>query len=97
MARTTVRELSPAMGETVHVRLESFTVPCIVLDVKNAWGNVRLLVKPVLGLGEQWIELGRLVAAPPPAPARAARCTTCLGLPAEPNDTLCAACLRNWA
>lgn len=59
--RNTVRELAPAVGETVFVRMETFRVPCVVLDAKNSWGKVRLLVTPVYGEGEQWIELERLV------------------------------------
>ena len=60
----TVRELTPAIGARVSVRFESLTIACTVLDAKNTWNKVRILVQPVAGQGEQWIELGRLVAAP---------------------------------
>jgi len=62
--RNTVRDLVPAVGAKVTVRFEKLAIVCTVLDAKNSYGQVRLLVEPVAGAGEQWIELGRLVAAP---------------------------------
>jgi hypothetical protein len=59
--RNTVTELIPAVGAAVDVRFEGLTVTCAVLDAKNSWGKVRLLVAPLAGAGDQWIELGRLV------------------------------------
>ena len=59
----TCRELTPAVGASVRVRFESLTIDCTVVDAKNSWGQVRLLVQPVAGTGAQWIEMGRLVAA----------------------------------
>ena len=57
----TVRQLTPAVGEQVLVRFEELALECTVVDAKNSWGKVRLLVRPVAGVGEQWVELGRLV------------------------------------
>jgi hypothetical protein len=57
---TTAREMIPALGAHVLVRFESLTVECWVKDVKNAWGKPRLLIVPVVGSGEQWVELGRV-------------------------------------
>jgi hypothetical protein len=62
----TVRQLVPALGSTVLVRFEELTIECNVADAKNSWGKVRLLVEPLAGKGQQWIELGRLVTAPRP-------------------------------
>ena len=56
----TVRELMPALGEQVAVRFEDMIFDCTVLDAKNSWGKVRILVQPIKGTGQQWIELGRL-------------------------------------
>jgi hypothetical protein len=56
----TAKQMLPAIGQTVCVALESMHVLCIVVDVKSAWGKVRLLVKPVTGTGEQWIEMARV-------------------------------------
>jgi hypothetical protein len=61
-ARNTVNDLTPAVGARVLVRFEPLTIACVVMDAKNTWNKVRLLVVPVAGEGSQWIELGRLVA-----------------------------------
>ena len=60
--RNTVKQLQPALGDTVGVSFEKLTIACRVLDAKNSYGQVRLLVAPLAGDGEQWIELGRLRA-----------------------------------
>jgi hypothetical protein len=57
---TTAREMIPALGAHVTVRFESLTVECWVKDVKNSYGRPRLLIVPVVGSGEQWVELGRV-------------------------------------
>ena len=62
--RNTASELIPAVGAQVLVRFEDLAVRCKVLDAKNSWGKVRLQITPVGGYNRQWIELGRLVAAP---------------------------------
>jgi hypothetical protein len=62
--RNTVRELTPAIGESVYVQFESLAILATVVDAKNSWGKVRLLIRPAMGVGEQWIELSRLVANP---------------------------------
>jgi hypothetical protein len=58
----TVKMLYPAIGQTVAVRCESWSIPMIVMDVKQAYGVVRFLVSPQHGNGhgEQWVEIGRL-------------------------------------
>ena len=61
MMRHTVTALAPAIGATVAVRMQDLTIDCQVIDAKNSWGKVRLLVQPVAGRGEQWVELERLV------------------------------------
>lgn len=65
MARNTVRELLPAVGAEVLVRFEALQVWMRVLDAKCSYGNERILVTPLNGRGEQWIELG--IAVPPVA------------------------------
>ena len=71
----TVRELVPAIGATVGVRFESLIIDATVVDAKNSWGKVRLLIRPAAGVGEQWIELNRL-------------CATAGTLPTETLNTL---------
>lgn len=60
--RQTVRELIPAIGAHVAVRFESIEIKCRVLDAKNAYGKVRLLIEPISGNGSQWIELSRVAS-----------------------------------
>lgn len=57
----TARQLAPAIGATVTVRCEQLHIRCLVKDAKNAYGQVRILVMPVAGEGEQWVELSRLI------------------------------------
>ncbi len=54
-----------AIGANVLVRYEDLWVTCIVMDVKSAWGRERLLVRPVVGDGTQWVEMGRIVRVLP--------------------------------
>ncbi len=57
----TANYMIPAVGQTVQVRAESWTIPMRVRDVKSAWGNIRLEVEPIHGSGRAWIELSRVV------------------------------------
>lgn len=57
----TANEMSPAVGHSVTVRFESIQVECRVIDVKHVYGKPRILIIPVNGTGQQWIELTRLV------------------------------------
>ena len=59
----TVNSMSRAIGQVVNIKLESFRVPMTVLDVKSAWGEIRLLVSPVNGLGQAWVTLARVSKA----------------------------------
>ena len=58
----TAREMVPAIGAVVlvSVGVGDLVVSCRVKDVKTAWNQVRLLVSPVTGKGEAWVELSRL-------------------------------------
>jgi len=55
----TTKMMTPAIGQVVNVRAESWTIPMTVVDAKSAWGQVRLLVRPLRGTGEAWVELSR--------------------------------------
>jgi hypothetical protein len=55
----TAMAMTQKIGSQVLVRMEAFSVLCDVLDAKNAYGNVRYLVRPVAGDGEAWVDAGR--------------------------------------
>jgi len=45
-----------ATMKTILVRFEQVLVPCVVVEEKNAYGNKRILVEPVSGVGRQWVD-----------------------------------------
>lgn len=57
---TTAREMLPAIGQTVSVRSDIGEVHCKVLDVKSAYGRNRLLIVPIAGTGETWVDITRV-------------------------------------
>ena len=57
----TATQMIVAVGAIVAIRCESLEVSCIVVDVKNAYGRERMLVKPVAGDGSQWVEMSRVI------------------------------------
>lgn len=61
----TAKDMLPAIGSRALVRFESILVECIISDAKFAYGNARVLVSPVSGQGQQWVEFSRLVSAVP--------------------------------
>jgi hypothetical protein len=64
---TTALDMIPAIGARVSVRFESIQIEATVKNVKNSWGQPRLLIAPVSGSGEQWVELGRVTVPAPEA------------------------------
>ena len=62
MKHHTVKYMTPAIGKHVDVAcgIGNIAFTAIVMDVKSSWGNIRLLVRPLSGQGESWIELSRL-------------------------------------
>jgi hypothetical protein len=62
---TTALDMIPAIGARVSVRFESLQIEATIKNVKNAWGQPRLLIAPVSGTGEQWVELGRVTVPAP--------------------------------
>jgi len=59
---TTALDMIPALGARVLVRCEAMQIECTVKNVKNSYGQPRLLVAPVAGSGEQWVEMRRVTA-----------------------------------
>lgn len=62
MKHHTARNMAPAIGQRVDVAcgIGNIAFTAVVQDVKSSWGNIRLLVRPLNGQGESWIELSRL-------------------------------------
>ena len=56
----TALQMLPAIGARVFVNCELLRVECEVKDVKNSWGKPRLLIAPISGTGQQWVEMGRV-------------------------------------
>lgn len=65
-ANTNVKEMVDLIGTTVRVKVEGFYVPMTISDVKIAYGNKRLLVSPVGGEGESWIDSSRVTTLTEP-------------------------------
>jgi len=66
----TARELIEAVGSTVELKLSAMndvTIFARVLDAQERWGMPRLLVEPVAGSGQTWINLDRVVRVVQPA------------------------------
>jgi hypothetical protein len=59
----TAKQMIIAVGTKVLVRCETIWVTCVVIDVKNVYGRERLLIRPVVGDGTQWVEMSRIVRA----------------------------------
>lgn len=58
----TAREMVPAIGAEVliAVGVGDIACACKVMDVKTSWNQVRLLVQPLAGSGEAWVDSSRL-------------------------------------
>jgi hypothetical protein len=57
----TATQMIPALNQTVTLRCGDLHVACTVIDVKSVYGRERVLVTPVAGAGERWVELTSLV------------------------------------
>lgn len=48
------------IGKTGALRCESLSVEVTIADAKRSYGRTLLLVRPVAGAGEQWVEESRV-------------------------------------
>lgn len=62
----TATQMIPAVGTQVEIKtgVGTVTVLCDVRDVKTVYGSIRLLVSPVAGSGNAWVEMSRIRAIP---------------------------------
>ena len=48
------------IGKTGVLRCEYLSVEVVIVDSKRSYGRTLLLVRPVAGSGEQWVEESRV-------------------------------------
>ena len=87
----TAREMAEMIGTTVQVKVESFQVPMTVTDAKVAYGNRRLLVSPIGGRGQAWVDASRI------EPQRSQKSTPQDERGSRPEETTESALARVWA
>ena len=87
----TAREMAEMIGTTVQVKVESFQVPMTVTDAKVAYGNKRLLVSPIGGRGQAWVDASRI------EPQRSQKSTPQDERGSHPEETTESALARMWA
>jgi hypothetical protein len=51
------------VGRSAMVRFEKVSVQCNIIDSRYQWGRTDLLVEPVGGDGQQWVEKSRVIEA----------------------------------
>jgi hypothetical protein len=83
--------MAEIIGTTVQVKVESFQVPMTVTDAKVAYGNRRLLVSPIGGRGQAWVDASRI------EPQRSQKSTPQDERGSHPEETTEAALARMWA
>lgn len=60
----TASEMIKAIGKQVMMKVEDLKVLVTIKDVKQAYGQVRVQVEPVQGIGTQWVSVDRLSGVP---------------------------------
>ena len=59
-AEQNASSLALYIGKTGALRCEYLAVDVMVVDAKRSYGRTLLLVRPVSGSGEQWVEANRI-------------------------------------
>jgi hypothetical protein len=59
-AEQNASSLALYIGKTGALRCEYLSVDITVADAKRSYGRTLLLVRPVVGTGEQWVEESRI-------------------------------------
>ena len=59
-AEQNASSLALFIGKSGALRCEYLCVDVTVADAKRSYGRTLLLVRPVAGTGEQWVEEGRV-------------------------------------
>jgi len=57
------KQTAAAIGkEALLLSEKSFQIPVKIISLKEAYGRLRLLVSPVGGIGEEWVDVSRIMA-----------------------------------
>jgi hypothetical protein len=56
----TTRQMQPVVGMSGVLRFEKLDVGVTILDVRQVWGRVDVLVEPCAGSGQQWVSSDRV-------------------------------------
>lgn len=59
-AEQNASSLALYLGKTGVLRCEYLSVEVMIVDAKRSYGRTLLLVRPVSGAGEQWVEESRV-------------------------------------
>ena len=59
-AEQNASSLALYIGKTGVLRCEYLSIDVTIADAKRSYGRTLLLVRPVSGSGEQWVEEGRV-------------------------------------
>ena len=59
-AEQNASSLALFIGKSGALRCEYLSVDVTVADAKRSYGRTLLLVRPIAGSGEQWVEEGRV-------------------------------------
>ena len=54
------RPLALYIGKSGVLRCEYLSVDVTIVDAKRSYGRTLLLVRPIAGAGEQWVEVSRV-------------------------------------
>ena len=60
MSDQNASSLALYIGKTGVLRCEYLSVEVVIVDSKRSYGRTLLLVRPVAGSGEQWVEESRV-------------------------------------
>lgn len=58
----TVNELRELIEQRRKYRVDTMQVEVSIIDVKEAYGNIRVRIMPVSGDGSKWVNLDTLAA-----------------------------------
>ena len=56
----TVHEMQELINRRVYLPADHLLVECVVKNVKQAYGRLRVLVIPMAGKGETWVDASRV-------------------------------------